>query len=238
MSSYALTQLRSLLARVKEAPQDVLPRLVLADWLEENGDEAGAARGEFIRLHCRPADHPLGSPERDRLSRQHELWERYRAAWLGPFNRGRAHCRLWGGLWLLWVKAEVFDGLLTQGLAESETWPWVASLKLSGVADADVMYWCPGALFDGLHRLDLSNNGLGDESARALAACPALAWLSGLRLERNRLGDEGARALAESPYLGRLTDLRVGENALNQEGLAALRERFGDCLATDSTRPW
>jgi uncharacterized protein (TIGR02996 family) len=72
MSSPALTQLRALLARVKEAPQDALPRLVLADWLEENGDEAGAARGEFIRLHCRPADFPLGSPERDRLPRQHE----------------------------------------------------------------------------------------------------------------------------------------------------------------------
>src|SRR5262249_19299503 len=41
----------ALFAAVKEAPEDV-PRLVLADWLEEHGDETDRAHAELIRLQC------------------------------------------------------------------------------------------------------------------------------------------------------------------------------------------
>ena len=38
------------IAAIRANPEDDLPRLVYADWLEENGD---AARAEFIRVQCR-----------------------------------------------------------------------------------------------------------------------------------------------------------------------------------------
>jgi uncharacterized protein (TIGR02996 family) len=34
----------------KENPRDDPPRLILADWLDENGDEIDRARAEFIRI--------------------------------------------------------------------------------------------------------------------------------------------------------------------------------------------
>src|SRR5207248_3386174 len=66
-------------------PDEDTPRLVLADWLEEFGDEHDRARAEFIRVQCQreslPWDHPkqkeLGRAER-RLRRDHVRH------WLGP----------------------------------------------------------------------------------------------------------------------------------------------------------
>lgn len=45
-----MTEQEPLTAAVVASPDDDLPRLVLADWLEENGE---AERAEFIRLQCR-----------------------------------------------------------------------------------------------------------------------------------------------------------------------------------------
>src|SRR5436309_15523438 len=41
-----------LFAAVRESPDDDDPRLVLADWLEENGDEDDRAHAELIRAQC------------------------------------------------------------------------------------------------------------------------------------------------------------------------------------------
>jgi uncharacterized protein (TIGR02996 family) len=41
-----------LFAAVKQAPDDDAPRLVLADWLEEHGDEHDRAHAELIRAQC------------------------------------------------------------------------------------------------------------------------------------------------------------------------------------------
>ncbi len=59
------------------APDDDLPRLVYADWLEERGQQAYA---EFIRLCCRLASEVLPAGERTRLRKhRHELWNRVRS---------------------------------------------------------------------------------------------------------------------------------------------------------------
>src|SRR5689334_5028103 len=81
-------ELRSLLQGCKDAPDDDAPRLVLADWLEENGD---ADRAEYVRLSVRlsAGDVPLGD-EATALARLHELYSRNADAWLGGL-------RAWGG---------------------------------------------------------------------------------------------------------------------------------------------
>jgi lysophospholipase L1-like esterase len=53
----------------------------------------------------------------------------------------------------------------------------------------------------GLETLNLSNNRIGDEGARALANSEHLAGLRTLNLGGNDIGDEGARTLATSPHL-------------------------------------
>ena len=73
----------ALLAAVIADPDSDTPRLVYADYLEEAGDEADAARAEFIRMQCSIA-------ERERIARQTDgaewlrtlrLAQEYEARW-------------------------------------------------------------------------------------------------------------------------------------------------------------
>src|SRR5205814_2983442 len=68
------------LRAIRDRPDDDLPRLVYADYLDERGDP----RGEFIRLQCEVA-RADGSPPRARelVRRGAELLDRYDAAWAG-----------------------------------------------------------------------------------------------------------------------------------------------------------
>src|SRR5262249_15348019 len=71
-----------------------------------------------------------------------------------------------------------------------------------------------------------TNNRIGPEGARALAASPHLGGLRSLSLGRNRLADEGFKALAASSRLTALTALDVSEQdrqaAPTLRGLGAL----------------
>src|SRR5262245_66515414 len=70
-----------LLAAARGNPEDDGPRLVLADWLEEQGDP----RGEFVRLECRLEAMEDGDPQYPVFRpRSDELAERYGEAWLAP----------------------------------------------------------------------------------------------------------------------------------------------------------
>ena len=67
---------------IRAAPDDDAPRLVYADWLEENGDPM---RAEFIRVQCTRARLPADDPAAEELNaRSYALlvdnWE----AWVGP----------------------------------------------------------------------------------------------------------------------------------------------------------
>src|SRR4051794_5039051 len=68
----------ALLQAILDSPDDDLPRLAYADWLEENGDELDRARGELIRLELRlhrlEADDPARAPL---ASRKGELLKRH-----------------------------------------------------------------------------------------------------------------------------------------------------------------
>jgi uncharacterized protein (TIGR02996 family) len=45
-------ELLSLLRTVRENPDDPTPKLVVADWLEEHGDESDRARAKYVRITC------------------------------------------------------------------------------------------------------------------------------------------------------------------------------------------
>lgn len=71
----------ALLKAVLVDPDDDLPRLVYADWLEENGDPA---RAEFIRTQIELANLPDHDPRYRQLEdREHELLSEHEPGWLG-----------------------------------------------------------------------------------------------------------------------------------------------------------
>ncbi|MCU0704556.1 MAG: TIGR02996 domain-containing protein [Fimbriiglobus sp.] len=71
----------ALLKSVLASPDDDLPRLVYADWLDEHGDPA---RAEFIRTQIELAKLPDHDPRYRALEdREHELLSEHEAGWLG-----------------------------------------------------------------------------------------------------------------------------------------------------------
>ena len=98
---------RALYETVCDHPLDDVPRLVYADWLQENGDEA---RAEFIRVQCElESTTDFGDDYFLLRQRESELWEAHRRRWAeglpadlggehGPFFRGfPGRLRLWHG---------------------------------------------------------------------------------------------------------------------------------------------
>jgi uncharacterized protein (TIGR02996 family) len=86
MSCYLSTrpQVLAFLHDAKEKPDEDAPRLVLADYLEDQGDPR---RGEFIRLQCRLAAGapPVAEAQRKEIEgRCERLLDRHGGCWLGP----------------------------------------------------------------------------------------------------------------------------------------------------------
>jgi uncharacterized protein (TIGR02996 family) len=76
------------LADIVANPEDTAPRLIFADWIEENGGQS--KRAEFIRLQVRlaaflPDEASRQPPEFEWLKqRLCELWADFDSSWLGP----------------------------------------------------------------------------------------------------------------------------------------------------------
>src|SRR5215216_3334791 len=69
------------LAAIRDRPDDDLPRLVYADYLDERGDP----RGEFIRLQVERPTLAADDPRRfELLAREQELVRAHEEEWLGP----------------------------------------------------------------------------------------------------------------------------------------------------------
>ncbi len=230
-----MTDCAAFLAAIAARPDDDLPRLVFADWLDEHGHPDRAA---FVRLQC------AGDP--DSLRRAAELEARHRAAWLGPLAR------------------IVFRAEFRRGFVEHAVLPAAAFLThapdlrrhtpLRGVTLLGARRVLPelvrGPHLAGLSALHLTGGRLGDDGLRLLISCPALADLTTLRLGDNSLtdagvmaiacnailkglttlvlrdnliGDGGAWALAHTPCLGRLAALDLSGNEIGPAGVEALR---------------
>lgn len=212
--------LRDILAH----PEDDAPRLIFADWLEEQGDAAGVARAEFIRVQCALAGSELPPQRRAELSRREsQLLEQWDKEWVRPirrlvrnwqFHRGfidevgmlaRTFLKYAGRLFRRAPIQHLHLGLYPWG----RDWPPLAAL-----ADSEHLHR--------LRSLDLRENFLQSRDVRALVVSEHLTRLTALNLSRNRIGDGGIRALAGAPLLGRLECLNLCGNDIGSIGVRAL----------------
>jgi uncharacterized protein (TIGR02996 family) len=77
----------ALLSAIRQNPEEDAARLVYADYLDEQGGAANAARAEFVRLQVRLAGTDEADRERDALEdRENELLRKYERTWLGPLS--------------------------------------------------------------------------------------------------------------------------------------------------------
>ena len=193
-------------AAIVAAPDDDLPRLVFADWLDEHGEPE---RAEFIRLQC---DAARGDPTAS--SRAADLEARHQVDWLGPIGRLAFRAEFRRGC----VEHAVLSAatFLTHGAALRRAVPLRGITLLGARRVLPELLRSP--LIAGLSALHLTGGRLGDDGVRLLATAPALVGLETLRLGDNAMGDVGVAALARSPHLAALTTLVLCDNAIGDGG--------------------
>jgi uncharacterized protein (TIGR02996 family) len=235
----AQTHAEAFLQAILQDPDDDTPRLIFADWLEEQGDPLSSTRAEFIRVQCALAGGQAASRQRTSLERrQQQLLDEYGNEWARPvrrlartwqFHRGFIdEVALWDDTFLthadrLFRRTPIqhlrLCGRLSPvpvSIARLNPIPFsiAQSIHMAELADNEYLRR--------LRSLDLNSRGLESQHVRALVVSEHLTSLTALNLSHNRIGDSGIRALAASPLLGRLKRLDLQNNDIGAGGLRAL----------------
>jgi uncharacterized protein (TIGR02996 family) len=241
-------QARGLLDDVLEHREDDAPRLIFADWLEDNGQ---LERAEFIRLQIeRYHLHPRDPKQPGLQKRERGLLRKYARSWFAPPQGWQigGHVFVHRGFpdhvsqsaKALFAHPEVFDRwpitrLRIHGLNGSPEMisrlassPFLARIRdlvllnqLLGPDGLEILLESPW--LEGLVRLDLSNNALGDQGARLLAR-RCLDGLRELDIRHNDITARGQRALIRSKARRSLRLLCLCGNSVSGEVAAALLE--------------
>jgi uncharacterized protein (TIGR02996 family) len=221
-----MTDLYALLAACKDAPEDDAVRLILADWLEENGDEPARDRAEFLRLECEYRHLPyLDAREAGLLTRMYRLAIKNERAWLAPIleRLSPAEAQLRGGF----VGVDPHPKQIRKGLPDGAdpVFSWLAGLTLRGWdldrrAQHAVLTDPRLATFAHLYIADLSWT-TSDWQKLNRARPPAR--LRSIRVP-GQPGKAYGAALAACPLFAevRSLDLRHGDKALDDDALVEL----------------
>ncbi len=214
------------LQRIRAFPDDDVPRLIFADWLDEHAgrlpererDEA-RARAEFIRIQIALARLPEDERRRPNLLiAERELLDAYRESWAAAFTG------LASGLEFRRGFVEEVKIAARQYVRQAHelfaTGPirHIHFLDIGGSLNAVLN----SSYLSRLDSLTVYAQHVGEPLARALARSPHLGELRALFLGRNRFADDAAEHLASSPVLTNLEELDLTENDLGETGARAL----------------
>lgn len=228
------------------APDDDLPRLVYADWLDEHDQPE---RAEFIRVECEAARTDRDSPAYPTLLRRSD---RLRAAhlvrWFGPLVHPTVADHIItrrGFVDTLVLSADKFTAhadiifahaplLRELNITTGANWraffgsPRMAGIRSLSFGDG---IFTPDAAEElaasdhtcELVELDLDHQPLGPDGMAAVASAPL--WkLEQLSTADCGIGDDGARELFAGEAFRNLRDLDLSENGLTDAACHALAE--------------
>lgn len=199
-----MTQRDALLRAICGAPSDDLPRLVYADWLDENGETERAA---FIRTMCRleelfrDIDRGVGMRAVNEMNPLDQaawkLWEKHGVNWLAElpafdgitWPNGRWRRGLPGG-----VTADTVGQFVKSAARIAVTIP-LTGVVIRRVQGVTALLKCP--CLRTVHVLTMAGAGLNDRMADELCASDALDHLQLLDLKGNRVTRAGVRRLTK-----------------------------------------
>lgn len=226
-----------LLSAVLAAPDDDAPRLIIADWLDENGDDA---RAEFIRLQIDIANHPPlpgrtpNTAGMTRLAREQVLLHKHGEKWRAPFcqkgaplqNRTSHGQFVRGFIETVWMTTTIF---LKRGPALFDCLP-LRELRITRAAEGELQSLFHFEATARLKTLDLSGRQIGDRGAALLFDADLLASIQKLRLCNCGIGDLGAEVIANCRFNWPLVELDVTGNRLSNAAFQQLKHRFGSAV--------
>ncbi|HYT92744.1 MAG TPA: TIGR02996 domain-containing protein [Gemmataceae bacterium] len=203
-------------------PDDDTPRLIFADWLEEQGD---AARAEFIRVQVERAQLPHWDARQVRLRlREQQLIEQHGRTWNRglPSIKGAGWGSGWGEFRRGFVATATFSGFAVFRATASACWAAtpIEAVSIRWPRKRESIESIPP--IPGLRELSITGRLIDPGEVGRLADAPLLSTLRALNLRNCSLGVEGFRRLLTSPHLGNLTALRVPFNSIGNGGISAL----------------
>lgn len=197
-------------------PDNPLPRLIYADWLEEQGDDARAA---FIRIHCE-LDHDDGDPRlADLRTRANVLLHTYRESWVAELGAGVRVHRFRFGL--------IDDIVIEPRLLWDDDVPALDRAPITGLRvalnDAGLVERLARLpQLAQVRRLYLRGSELGSEGLQRLLNSPHFPELEVFSLESCMMSRMSMRRLAESKKLRRLQHLDLSHNPIGSAGIQEL----------------
>jgi uncharacterized protein (TIGR02996 family) len=226
----------ALLAAILAHPDEDVPRLAYADWLDEHGGAAARDRAEFVRAQVAlarlvPVEMvpwnarvvALRAREKALLAARGDEWLEPLKGRGGPLD-GPAHGQFRRGfVEVVWMPATWFPVRAARLFARAP----VRELRVTHTTLDDLTELVWGEHFPRLDGLDLSDRRLGDDIARVLTFRHTTAGLRTLRLSACGLTDSAAYYLAQAPFHWPLRELDVRHNDFTPYGVDALRGRFG-----------
>lgn len=237
------SELLALLDAVKDHPDDDTPRLVLADWLDEQDNPLDAERAKFIREHIAavrgtpaqflPTEAELDAnryarrglvqsdEERAAAERLAELLGR----WLGRVQATAYGASFHRGLPILIVPPTWFLRAEVTPLLVTEAFAFVQFVRLAVASAADMESMVAAAEFR--HVPGMSFGPLAPlvvHSAQKILGSPHLTGLRQIDFYRVNPGAGGIQALAANPALARLRKLILIHNKLVDKAVIALAE--------------
>src|SRR5687768_11840778 len=177
---------------IEANPDDDTPRLVYADWLDENAaSEADRARAEFIRVQCELAREPEPARLPALLARERELLVLYGEEWERPLPY-RAN-----------------DSIALTGFHRGFLDPVTLTSATFAAHAPHLSERMP------LHHVSLVR---ARDVLAAVAACPQLALVRRLTLSGGWVRNAEMTGLAMSPHLDGLLDLDLTHNQIGIRG--------------------
>ena len=212
---------------IEAQPDDDVPRLVYADWLDENADtDADRARAELIRVQCWEEREPPGARKVELAGREGGLLVLYGKVWAEQLPGQKFHIEFRNWIALCGFRRGFIDPvtLLARDFAPnaeriSELAP-LFHLRLVRVPnEMAAVAACPQLAL--VRQLTLTAGTVRNKEATALAVSPHFDNLQRLDLTHNQIGIRGATDLATASAPA-LRELRLERNPIKDEGLLAL----------------
>jgi uncharacterized protein (TIGR02996 family) len=205
------------LDEIRADPEDTIPRLIYADWLEENGNPLA----ELIRVQCELAEMDVEADGRAALrQRERELLADYEQRFVQPLRKFAPHgieIRR-GFIEELRIDAQTF---IEHASEIVELLPALCSLNLRKARKSlDELVHLPE--LQHVRFLDLRMADLGDAGIQKLLQSPHLRDIVELNLHGNSLSTKGVQALSVSDSLRNLRSLNLGANRLTVPACRAL----------------
>jgi uncharacterized protein (TIGR02996 family) len=213
-----MTDRSSFLRAILANPDEDAPRLIYADWLEEQGD---ADQAEFIRVQCELARLSAETERRTELSRrQWDLLFQHNEEWRSAWLPGQADTQL------RYVRGlpEALIGTAADVLAAAEQLQGRAPIrelelhKLKGRGGA--LAACP--LLADIRRIKVIATGGIDSDFLTILHSPYLTGLSALTCAGGFVQPWTLREMVLVPQFRTLTELDLSTNHFANAGLAEL----------------